>query len=188
MHPHAWKTLRKTIYFTTVSATAQLLCLDWMQLKLLPDSPLVKLPLTKGWPDWENKVSWFNWLHKFNEEHSWQQHVCIDWEQKHLWAVAFDYSGKESAPSSDYFSTQRFPQSNSRLTSFTPSRDLSEHENGERNQYAEWGRELKIKKHWVAGGGSEECMGSKRVMQVCNYAVIIAIPDSEAAKSLICPR
>lgn len=50
------------------------------------------------------------------------------------------------------------------------------------------GEELKIKTHWAARGGGEECIGSRRVVQVCNYAIIIAIPDSERAKSLICPH
>lgn len=53
IYTHTWtiigkKRFWKTIYFTTVSTIAQLLCLDWMQLKLLTDSLLVKLPFAKG--------------------------------------------------------------------------------------------------------------------------------------------
>lgn len=44
-YTHAHKTLWKTIYFTTASATAQLFCLDW---KLLADLAFVKPPLTKA--------------------------------------------------------------------------------------------------------------------------------------------
>lgn len=152
-HASLWK----TIYFTAVSATAQLLCLDWMQLKPLTDSLLLSCLSLKL--DQRNKVSWYNWIHKFNEEHSWQQHVC---------------KGCES-------------QSNCRLTSCPQSRDFSISTKRE-NQDEERGRELKMKMHWVARGGREECIGSKRGVQVRNYMVIISNLDSEPAKSLICPR
>lgn len=36
-------------------------------------------------------------------------------------------------------------------------------------------------------GGRQECIANKRVVQVCNYAVIIENLDSEPAESLICP-
>lgn len=40
----------------------------------------------------------------------------------------------------------------------------------------------------VARGGGEKRIGSQRVVQVCNYAVIISNLDSEPAEILICPR
>lgn len=99
MHSHAHKTPWKTIYFTTVSATAQLLCLDWMQLKLLTDSPLLSCLTLKvdqiGKTRSPDIIESTNSMRNIPDK----QHVCKGCE-KHLWEtqkkkespVAFDYT------------------------------------------------------------------------------------------------
>lgn len=119
-HAHARKSLWKTIYFTTASATAQLLCLDWMQLKLLTDWPLLSCLSLKV--DQIGKTRTPDIIESTNSMRNIpDSNTCAKTVKKHLWeaqkkkvAVAFDYTaaGGILAPSVD-------------LTSFTPSRDFS---------------------------------------------------------------
>lgn len=131
MHSHAHEGLWKTICFTTVSATAQLLCLDWMQLKLLTDSPLLSCLSLKV--DQIGKTRSPDIIESTNSMRNIPDSNTCAWAVKKAFMgnkkkspVAFDYmAAGGSQPPSDDFNTQRSPQSNSRLTSFTPSRDFS---------------------------------------------------------------
>lgn len=126
---HGHDSLWNTIYSSTDFATAHLLCLDWMWLELRTDSHLIScLLLTIDQILETNKISWYNWIHKFNEEHSSQQHVCKGCEKNNIYGkqgekspVAFDYMTTAGSRAPLMVSTRNFPQSNS----FTPRRELS---------------------------------------------------------------